>query len=34
MTTLGAQAVAAYAELDGVDVDTFVNRRGPVLTRY
>jgi NAD(P)-dependent dehydrogenase (short-subunit alcohol dehydrogenase family) len=31
-TTLGAQAVAAYAELDGVDVATFVARRGPVLT--
>jgi NAD(P)-dependent dehydrogenase (short-subunit alcohol dehydrogenase family) len=31
-TTLGAQAIAAYAELDGVDVDTFVERRGPVLT--
>jgi NAD(P)-dependent dehydrogenase (short-subunit alcohol dehydrogenase family) len=31
-TTLGAQAVAAYAALDGVDVNTFVARRGPLLS--
>jgi NAD(P)-dependent dehydrogenase (short-subunit alcohol dehydrogenase family) len=32
VTDLGAAAVAAYAEWEGVDVDTFLIRRGPVLT--
>jgi NAD(P)-dependent dehydrogenase (short-subunit alcohol dehydrogenase family) len=31
-TDLGAKAVAAYAERQGVDVDTFVHAGGPVLT--
>jgi NAD(P)-dependent dehydrogenase (short-subunit alcohol dehydrogenase family) len=31
-TDLGAPAVAAYAEWEGVDVETFLKRRGPVLT--
>ena len=31
-TDLGAKAVAAYAERQGVDVDTFVQSSGPVLT--
>lgn len=31
-TDLGAAAVAAYAEREGVDVDTFVQSGGPVLT--
>jgi NAD(P)-dependent dehydrogenase (short-subunit alcohol dehydrogenase family) len=31
VTDLGATAVAAYAEWEGVDVDTFRMRRGPVL---
>jgi NAD(P)-dependent dehydrogenase (short-subunit alcohol dehydrogenase family) len=31
-TDLGAKAVAAYAERQGVDVDTFVQNSGPVLT--
>jgi NAD(P)-dependent dehydrogenase (short-subunit alcohol dehydrogenase family) len=31
-TELGAKAVAAYAELQGVDVETFVKSSGPVLT--
>ncbi|HWF28309.1 MAG TPA: SDR family NAD(P)-dependent oxidoreductase, partial [Mycobacterium sp.] len=31
-TDLGAQAVAAYAERQGVDVDTFVRAGGPALT--
>jgi NADP-dependent 3-hydroxy acid dehydrogenase YdfG len=31
-TELGAQAVAAYAERQGVDVDTFVQAAGPALT--
>jgi NAD(P)-dependent dehydrogenase (short-subunit alcohol dehydrogenase family) len=31
-TDLGAPAVAAYAEWEGVDVDTFLKHRGPVLT--
>jgi NAD(P)-dependent dehydrogenase (short-subunit alcohol dehydrogenase family) len=31
-TDLGAKAVAAYAERQGVDVDTFVHTGGPVLT--
>ena len=31
-TDLGAQAVAAYAERQGVDVDTFVQASGPALT--
>ena len=31
-TDLGAAAVAAYAEREGVDVETFVKGRGPVLT--
>jgi len=31
-TDLGAKAVAAYAGLQGVDVDTFVQAAGPVLT--
>jgi NAD(P)-dependent dehydrogenase (short-subunit alcohol dehydrogenase family) len=31
-TDLGATAVAAYAERQGVDVDTFVQSLGPVLT--
>ena len=31
-TDLGAKAVAAYAERQGVDVDTFVRAGGPALT--
>jgi NAD(P)-dependent dehydrogenase (short-subunit alcohol dehydrogenase family) len=31
-TDLGAPAVAAYAAWEGVDVDTFLKNRGPVLT--
>ncbi len=31
-TDLGAPAVAAYAAFEGVDVDTFLTNRGPVLT--
>jgi NADP-dependent 3-hydroxy acid dehydrogenase YdfG len=31
-TDLGAKAVAAYAELQGVDVDTFVRSSGPALS--
>ncbi|OBF80108.1 short-chain dehydrogenase [Mycobacterium sp. 852002-51163_SCH5372311] len=31
-TDLGADAVAAYAERQGVDVDTFVRSSGPVLS--
>lgn len=31
-TDLGAKAVAAYAEREGVDVDTFVQAAGPALT--
>ena len=31
-TDLGAPAVAAYAAFEGVDVDTFLKGRGPVLT--
>jgi NAD(P)-dependent dehydrogenase (short-subunit alcohol dehydrogenase family) len=31
-TDLGAKAVAAYAERQGVDVDTFVKSSGPALT--
>jgi NAD(P)-dependent dehydrogenase (short-subunit alcohol dehydrogenase family) len=31
-TDLGAKAVAAYAERQGVDIDTFVQSTGPVLT--
>jgi NAD(P)-dependent dehydrogenase (short-subunit alcohol dehydrogenase family) len=31
-TDLGAPAVAAYAAWEGVDVDTFLKRRGPALT--
>jgi NAD(P)-dependent dehydrogenase (short-subunit alcohol dehydrogenase family) len=31
-TDLGARAVAAYAERQGVDVDTFVKSSGPALT--
>jgi NAD(P)-dependent dehydrogenase (short-subunit alcohol dehydrogenase family) len=31
-TDLGAPAVAAYAAWEGVDLDTFLNSRGPVLT--
>jgi NADP-dependent 3-hydroxy acid dehydrogenase YdfG len=31
-TELGAKAVAAYAERQGVDVDTFVQSSGPALT--
>ena len=31
-TELGAAAVAAYAERQGVDVDTFVQSSGPALT--
>lgn len=31
-TDLGAKAVAAYAERQGVDVDAFVESTGPVLT--
>ncbi|GAB3568709.1 SDR family oxidoreductase [Amycolatopsis endophytica] len=31
-TDLGATGVAAYAAREGVDVDTFVERLGPVLT--
>ncbi|MGB9225321.1 SDR family NAD(P)-dependent oxidoreductase [Mycobacterium sp.] len=31
-TELGAKAVTAYAERQGVDVDTFVKSSGPVLT--
>lgn len=31
-TDLGASAVAAYAEREGVDIETFHQRRGPVLT--
>jgi NAD(P)-dependent dehydrogenase (short-subunit alcohol dehydrogenase family) len=31
-TDLGAPAVAAYAEWEGVDVDSFLKNRGPVLT--
>jgi hypothetical protein len=30
-TDLGAKAVAAYAERQGVDVDTFVQSSGPAL---
>jgi NAD(P)-dependent dehydrogenase (short-subunit alcohol dehydrogenase family) len=32
VTDLGANGAAAYAALAGVDVDTFVRSRGPVLT--
>jgi NAD(P)-dependent dehydrogenase (short-subunit alcohol dehydrogenase family) len=32
VTDLGAQAVAAYAERQGVDVDTFVRNAGPALS--
>lgn len=32
VTDLGATAVAAYARWEGVDVDTFLKSRGPVLT--
>lgn len=32
VTDLGAKAVAAYAERQGVDVDTFVRSSGPALT--
>jgi NAD(P)-dependent dehydrogenase (short-subunit alcohol dehydrogenase family) len=32
VTELGAQAVAAYAERQGVDVDTFTQAAGPALT--
>jgi NAD(P)-dependent dehydrogenase (short-subunit alcohol dehydrogenase family) len=32
VTDLGAKAVAAYAERQGVDVETFVQSSGPVLT--
>ena len=31
-TELGASAVAAYAAWEGVDVDTFLKNRGPLLT--
>jgi NAD(P)-dependent dehydrogenase (short-subunit alcohol dehydrogenase family) len=31
-TDLGARAVAGYAAREGVDVDTFVEKSGPVLT--
>ena len=31
-TGLGSRAVAAYAERQGVDVATFLARRGPALT--
>ncbi len=31
-TELGAKAVAAYAELQGVDVDTFLRSSGPALS--
>jgi hypothetical protein len=31
-TDLGAKAVAAYAAFEGVDVQTFLNSRGPTLT--
>lgn len=31
-TELGAAAVAAYAQWEGVDVDTFMSRRGPTLS--
>ncbi|MDT4911906.1 MAG: hypothetical protein QOC66_1034, partial [Pseudonocardiales bacterium] len=31
-TELGAKAVAAYAERQGVDVDTFIQSLGPALT--
>ncbi|ETW23512.1 hypothetical protein [Mycobacterium gastri] len=31
MTDLGAEAVAAYAGWQGLDVDTFVRSSGPVL---
>jgi NAD(P)-dependent dehydrogenase (short-subunit alcohol dehydrogenase family) len=31
-TDLGAKAVAAYAEREGLDVETFMKRRGPALT--
>jgi NAD(P)-dependent dehydrogenase (short-subunit alcohol dehydrogenase family) len=31
-TDLGAKAVAAYAELQGVDVDTFLRSSGPALS--
>jgi NAD(P)-dependent dehydrogenase (short-subunit alcohol dehydrogenase family) len=31
-TDIGAKAVAAYAEREGVDVDTFVKSLGPALT--
>jgi NAD(P)-dependent dehydrogenase (short-subunit alcohol dehydrogenase family) len=31
-TDLGAKAVAAYAEREGLDVDSFLTRRGPALT--
>ena len=32
LTDLGAAAVAAYAARQGIDADTFVQSRGPVLT--
>ncbi|OBA59622.1 short-chain dehydrogenase [Mycobacterium sp. 1100029.7] len=32
VTALGAKAAAAYAQRQGVDVDTFVESTGPVLT--
>jgi hypothetical protein len=32
VTALGATATAAYAQRQGVDVDTFVDSAGPVLT--
>jgi NAD(P)-dependent dehydrogenase (short-subunit alcohol dehydrogenase family) len=31
-TELGAAAVTAYAQWEGVDVDTFMSRRGPALS--
>jgi NAD(P)-dependent dehydrogenase (short-subunit alcohol dehydrogenase family) len=31
-TELGAAAVAAYAQSEGLDVDTFMSRRGPTLS--
>jgi hypothetical protein len=31
-TELGARAVAAYADRAGLDVETFLKERGPVLT--
>jgi hypothetical protein len=31
-TDLGAKAVAAYADRQGVDVDTFIDAGGPSLT--